>query len=615
MRSVPSASTYIAVDHEAWAIPWLRKSIKATGRKFLLTECPINDGLLDVITEDRLELIILALPAQWGTSLFEHINDRVEKARKILPSAIIVFASVTGSTINEKTLPPFVYIVTNGSCDIQSIIHATRWYRVEKNWELRNTPQNKQPVSLVLKKKDDPFRAENLTCGYCVANINIKHISMLVPCALASSLTGKVVSCEISPQEVAHYHLNFVSPEGMERSVRGVFQNLKATVDELNNSMGSKLLLHLDHCDDIDIFNSACEVGFDSVMADGSAKTLEQNIRFTQRARLLALDHGIPTEGEVGYIDESGLRKWGKTTIDDFLRFVDATKVDYVGVNIGQCHGFDYGFSATRENLAEMLCIEKQTQGEDCSSFIEACRSIDESLRLQNYGDTCVERRLISKIANQVLSAKDIPAGHIGSVLNNAAFHVALYQKPLIDMLEAKWLSLRLKRVEQKQKIWREMFDGESFKKNKLVEKAVSVIDHALLRILSVLSEQRETRLVIHGGSSLNRKDLEKISECNVARVNFGSDIFAAYLTALEAEMPERNLCIKDATHSRKMSFLGETTRDWRLWKNDVPSCVRAFAERLAYNYVLPLSRDTKDCFAPLGAEGIGASTSSSLCC
>ena len=93
-------------------------------------------------------------------------------------------------------------------------------------------------------------------------------------------------------------------------------------------------------------------------MADGSGRTLEQNIRFTNAAHRITAPHAIPLEGEVGSIDGSGLRRWNKTRADDLRHFVDSTDTDFVGVNIGQFHGFDYEFSTTRRRLVDIAAID-----------------------------------------------------------------------------------------------------------------------------------------------------------------------------------------------------------------------------------------------------------------
>jgi len=70
--------------------------------------------------------------------------------------------------------------------------------------------------------------------------------------------------------------------------------------------------LHLDHIpvidedgrrvDHLDIIREAIELGFDSVMVDGSRLDLEENIRETRRVVELAHEAGIPCEAELGAV-------------------------------------------------------------------------------------------------------------------------------------------------------------------------------------------------------------------------------------------------------------------------------------------------------------------------
>ncbi|WP_346860616.1 class II fructose-bisphosphate aldolase [uncultured Draconibacterium sp.] len=118
--------------------------------------------------------------------------------------------------------------------------------------------------------------------------------------------------------------------------------------------------LHLDHIPVIDEDNmqvdfvkdisEAIELGYNSVMVDGSRLSLEGNIVCTKEIVDLAHQANIPVEAELGAVmghEEGPLPPYeelfasakGFTSPDDAKRFVDETGVDWLSVAIGNIHG------------------------------------------------------------------------------------------------------------------------------------------------------------------------------------------------------------------------------------------------------------------------------------
>lgn len=103
--------------------------------------------------------------------------------------------------------------------------------------------------------------------------------------------------------------------------------------------------VHLDHStSELDILK-AIDLGFDSVMIDGSHLPFEENMAFTARICALAHEKGIAVEAELGRLagTEDGLtilEKEAKMT-DPILAkyFVEKTNVDALAVCIGNVHG------------------------------------------------------------------------------------------------------------------------------------------------------------------------------------------------------------------------------------------------------------------------------------
>lgn len=147
--------------------------------------------------------------------------------------------------------------------------------------------------------------------------------------------------------------------------------------------------LHLDHVPVIDednlrvdylpIFRQAIDLGYESVMIDGSRLSLEENIQAVRPVVELAHAAGVPVEAELGAVmgHESGpmpsyeeLYSSGKgfTDPDEARRFVQETGCDWLSVAIGNVHG---AIAAGRKDLKkiqarlnlERLEILKQATG------------------------------------------------------------------------------------------------------------------------------------------------------------------------------------------------------------------------------------------------------------
>ncbi len=100
--------------------------------------------------------------------------------------------------------------------------------------------------------------------------------------------------------------------------------------------------LHLDHATTFDCIAQALDIGFTSVMYDGSALPLGENIANTQRVVSMAKKYGAAVEAEVGSLGrtESGeVTKACYTAPEDAVRFAAETNVDALAVAIGNAHG------------------------------------------------------------------------------------------------------------------------------------------------------------------------------------------------------------------------------------------------------------------------------------
>ena len=113
------------------------------------------------------------------------------------------------------------------------------------------------------------------------------------------------------------------------------------------------IAMHQDHGNSFETCKSAIELGFTSVMMDGSLKedgktptTFEENVEVTRRVVEFAHPRGITVEGEIGVLGgiEDGHGAGGSglehvTDPDQAVEFAERTGVDALAIAIGTSHG------------------------------------------------------------------------------------------------------------------------------------------------------------------------------------------------------------------------------------------------------------------------------------
>jgi fructose-bisphosphate aldolase class II len=101
---------------------------------------------------------------------------------------------------------------------------------------------------------------------------------------------------------------------------------------------------HLDHAAQVEECIAAVDAGFASVMIDGSALSLDQNIALTRQVVDYAHSRNVFVEGELGRIggQEDGMNVASEALArtEGVVRFVRETGVDSLAIAIGNVHGF-----------------------------------------------------------------------------------------------------------------------------------------------------------------------------------------------------------------------------------------------------------------------------------
>ena len=121
---------------------------------------------------------------------------------------------------------------------------------------------------------------------------------------------------------------------------------VKYIVEEAAKDLPADVALHLDHCKDMDVIKAAVEVGFTSVMYDGSALPFEENVKNSRTVANMAHSNGVSVEAELGSLalgehsNETDIDHGeAYTNPNNAADFVNMTGVDALAVSIGTVHG------------------------------------------------------------------------------------------------------------------------------------------------------------------------------------------------------------------------------------------------------------------------------------
>lgn len=141
------------------------------------------------------------------------------------------------------------------------------------------------------------------------------------------------------------------------------FEFLQGLISSARKKYNVPFFVHLDHGKTLDMCKIAIDCGFDSVMIDGSAYPLEENIALTKSVVDYAHKFGVQVEGELGKLkgveDDTCSDEHLFTDPDEAKMFVEQTGVDSLAVAIGTSHGVNKFAGEAKIRIDILQEIEK----------------------------------------------------------------------------------------------------------------------------------------------------------------------------------------------------------------------------------------------------------------
>jgi ketose-bisphosphate aldolase len=115
--------------------------------------------------------------------------------------------------------------------------------------------------------------------------------------------------------------------------------------------------VHLDHAEDVELVHEAVELGFTSVMYDGSTLDYDANVSRTAEVVVHCRQRGVPVEAELGEVGgKDGVHAPGARTVPtEAQEFVAATGVAALAVAVGSSHAMTTRHAVLDEALIREL--------------------------------------------------------------------------------------------------------------------------------------------------------------------------------------------------------------------------------------------------------------------
>jgi len=168
--------------------------------------------------------------------------------------------------------------------------------------------------------------------GYAVPAYNFNNMEQLQAIVMACVESRSPVILQVS--KGARKYAN-------QTLLRYMAEGAVAYMKELGGNI--PMALHLDHGDSFELCKSCIDMGFSSVMFDGSHLPYEENIRITKQVVEYAHKFDVTVEAELGVLagieEHVSAEKSHYTKPEEVEDFVSRTNCDSLAISIGTSHG------------------------------------------------------------------------------------------------------------------------------------------------------------------------------------------------------------------------------------------------------------------------------------
>ena len=153
----------------------------------------------------------------------------------------------------------------------------------------------------------------------------------------------------------------------------------------LAEAAGVPVVAHIDHAKTIDECRAGIDAGFTSVMYDGSALPVADNIAASRAVVDLAHRHGVSVEAEIGFVGYDSGAASQMTDADEAGRLAAESGCDALAISVGNVHLQTEAMA--KIDLARLAEIEAVT---DCPLVIHGASGVPAEMRRHLAQNTAV---------------------------------------------------------------------------------------------------------------------------------------------------------------------------------------------------------------------------------
>ena len=169
--------------------------------------------------------------------------------------------------------------------------------------------------------------------GYAIPAFNFNNMEQLQAIVQSAAETKSPVILQVS--KGARNYAN-------QTLLRYMAEGAVAYAKELGWD-NPQIVLHLDHGDSFELCKSCVDMGFSSVMIDGSHLPYDENVALTKKVVDYAHQYDVTVEGELGVLagveDEVQSDHHTYTRPEEVVDFTSKTGCDSLAISIGTSHG------------------------------------------------------------------------------------------------------------------------------------------------------------------------------------------------------------------------------------------------------------------------------------
>lgn len=259
--------------------------------------------------------------------------------------------------------------------------------------------------------------------GYAVGSFSIANMEMILGVIKAAEETKSPIILQIAEVRLNHSPLHIIGPT-MIAAAKGA----KVPV-----------AVHLDHGTTLECIGQALDLGFTSVMFDGSHLDVEENIAMTKKVIEMAKPYGAAVEAEIGCVggseDGSVDIAMRCTSPEQAKHFYEETGVDALAIAIGNAHGFYKDAPELRFDILEQVrdtvpvpLVLHGGTGIEPEDFIRCHQSGIKKINIATATFASVEKQVRQDYAESKIGGYyDLHQSEISGAYSNAKKHMEIF--------------------------------------------------------------------------------------------------------------------------------------------------------------------------------------------